>query len=61
MQGNVYVLVYGSAAQLKEGPRRNESLEGKTEEYSRNLGRDALEMVVGREERKTKKDLLFKI
>lgn len=42
MQGNVYVLVYGSAAQLEEGPRRNEGLEGKTGEYSRSLGRDAL-------------------
>ena len=61
MQGNVYVLVYGSAGQLKEGPRWNESLEGKTEECSRSLRRDALEMVVGRGERKTEKDLLFKI
>ena len=54
MQGNVYVLVYGSAAQLEEGPRRNEGLEGKTGEYSKSLGRDALEMVVGREEWKRK-------
>jgi hypothetical protein len=50
VQGNVYVLVYGSAAQLEEGPMRNGGLEGKREEYSRSLGRDALEMVVGREE-----------
>ena len=61
MLGNVYVLVCGSAAQLKEGPRWNESLEGKTEEYSRSLGRDALEMVVGERGEKMKKDLLFKI
>lgn len=54
-------MVFGSVAQLKEGPRRNEGLEGKTEEYSRSLGRDALEMVVGREEGKNEKDLLFKI
>jgi len=49
-QGNVYVSVCGSVARLEEGPRRNEGLEGKREEYSRSLGRDALEMVVGREE-----------
>lgn len=55
VQGSVYVLVYGSAAQLEEGPRENESLEGKTEECSRILGRDALEMVVGKEERKNGK------
>jgi hypothetical protein len=61
VQGNVYVLVCGSAAQLKEGLRRNESLEGKTEEYSRSLGTDALEMVVGERGEKMKKDLLFKI
>lgn len=60
MQGNVYVLVYGSAAQREEGPRKKESFEGKTEECSRSLGRDALEVVVGeRGERKTKKDLFI--
>ena len=61
MQGNVYVLVCGSVVQLEEGPRRNEGLGGKTEECSRSLGRDALEMVVGKEESENEKDLLFKI
>ena len=55
MKGSVYVLVYDFVAQLEEGRTRNEGLEGKTEEYSRSLGRDALEMVVGREEREKRK------
>ena len=61
MRGNVYVLVYGSAAQLEEGPRRNDSLEGRREEYSRSLGKIALEMVVGeRGERKEKRTFYLK-
>ena len=59
MPGNVYVLVYGSAAQRKEGPRKKESFEGKTEECSRSLGRDALGMVVGREERGKRKRTFY--
>jgi len=43
---NVYVLVYGSAVQLREGLKKKESFEGKIEEYSRILGRDALKTVV---------------
>ena len=58
--GSVYVSVYGSAVQLEEVRRKNESLEGKTEEYSRSLWGDALKMVVGETgERKTEKELFI--
>jgi len=46
VRGNVYVLVYGSAVQVREGLKKKESFEGKIEEYSRILGRDALKTVV---------------
>ena len=61
MQGNVYVLAYGSAAGQREGRRKKESSEGKTEECS-SLGRDALEVVGGETgEKKRKRTFLFKI
>ena len=46
VRGNVYVLVYGSAVQVREGLKKKDSFEGKIEEYSRILGRDALKTVV---------------
>jgi hypothetical protein len=46
VRGNVYVLVYDSAAQLREGPKKKESFEEKIAGCSTSLRRDALKMVV---------------
>ena len=59
MRGNVYVLVYGSAEEVEEGPKEKEEFEGRIEEYSKSLGRDALKVVVGNRGGKERKRMFY--